>query len=473
MLLVAGEPLAIHFIKNILGLDAERVREGLDRLGGLIADDGQQRYWLFHSKLYDYLSQDEANPRKEYLFATDEEENWEKKLAEWCVQGGLAKLGEDAPHNSIEQDRRKYALRHYITHLYHAREWQQLFAVLDEGIYGRVKLRYDPSTRSYAQDLDFGRRAAASKKWTLSEGVQRIPNLWRYTLLRCSLSSRADQYPLVAFRLLVLLKRKHEALELAELLTDPAKKVSALLQIAEQMRVQEVQEQEGEWHDVRARAIEIVLALDDKEEQDKALRELATAFAQAQQWELAEAGTRMITGRLRRDEASVELGKALGKAQQWERAETVIGTIGYRLCRAEASLELWKALGQARQWERAETLIRKVDDEELRVQGLVELGAAFTQAQQWERADAVWTEVEGLTRTTHSSWVERVKGQLVKAFAQARQWERAEALISTISFSGNRASVLVDLGAAFAQVQQLERADAVWTEAEITDSYDI
>lgn len=99
-------------------------------------------------------------------------------------------------------------------------------AVLDTVEYGKAKIRDDPSTRSYVQDLDLGRQAASWERWTLEEGIALLPYLWRYTLLRCSLTSQADKYPLAAFQLLILLKRKQEAVGLAELLTDPAQVTS-------------------------------------------------------------------------------------------------------------------------------------------------------------------------------------------------------------------------------------------------------
>ena len=151
------------------------------------------------------------------------------KLANVCEQGDLSIIWDDIKRNAVEQSRREYARKYYITHLYLAQAWQRLFEVLDTVQYGKAKLRNDPSTRSYALDLDLGRQATMWEGWTIDEGIALLPRLWQYTLLRCSLTSRADRYPEEAFRLLVLLGRKQEALGLAELLTDPAKKVRVLL----------------------------------------------------------------------------------------------------------------------------------------------------------------------------------------------------------------------------------------------------
>jgi hypothetical protein len=233
VLLVAQEPLGVRQIRQILGVDDDRLRDGMERLGGLIVKDQQYRYSLFHLKLAEYLRQDEQRPDKEYIFASDDIEDWHKRLAQWCAGDDLSIIWQDISNNRAEQQRREYARRHYITHLYYARQWQQLFEVLDEGVYGRAKLRFDPGTRLYAQDLHLGRQAAAWDGWTLELSTDMLPRLWHYTFLRCSLASRADRYPVTSFCLLVLLKRKQEALGLAEMLTNPAHKARILAVIAD------------------------------------------------------------------------------------------------------------------------------------------------------------------------------------------------------------------------------------------------
>lgn len=139
-------------------------------------------------------------------------------------------------------ERRQYTLLRLAQHLFDAQEWSRLFVLLDMHQYGRAKLRYDPSTFSYTQDLDLGRQAAMWSGWQVQEGVAQLPRLWRYTLLRCSLAHRVDRYPKEAFRLLVLLGRKQEALQSVEVLTNQAEQAGALLQIAEQLREQGNQE---------------------------------------------------------------------------------------------------------------------------------------------------------------------------------------------------------------------------------------
>src|SRR5262249_11153307 len=147
----------------------------------------------------------------------------------------LSAIWQDVKHDPTEQGRREYARHHYITHLYYASEWLRLFDVLNTGAYGQMKMQYDPSKRSYIQDLDLGCQAAVRAGRKMDESVELLPYLWRYTLLRCSLVGRGDNYPLEAFEALMLLKHAKEALSLAELLTKPDYKVGVFILIAKHL----------------------------------------------------------------------------------------------------------------------------------------------------------------------------------------------------------------------------------------------
>jgi hypothetical protein len=155
VLLAAREPLAFSHLRHILHLEADRLRDALRRLGGLVADAGQQRYTLYHLKFRDYLKQDEQHPEKEYIFARDEEEQWHAVIASWCKQGQLALIWQETK-DVVEQGRRAYTRRHYVAHLYYAHQWQDLFDLLDEGSYGHAKERFDVITRSYRYFVDPG-----------------------------------------------------------------------------------------------------------------------------------------------------------------------------------------------------------------------------------------------------------------------------------------------------------------------------
>jgi len=331
VLLASREPLGLDHIRQAINderVDDERLRDGIDRLGGLVTRDWQHRYTLFHPKFYEYLWQDDQKPTKEYVFAKRDEEYWHKKLALWCEQGHLAVIWQDVRDDGTEQRRREYAQHHYITHLYLAKEWQQLFEALDTKEYGRAKLRFDPSTRSYAQDIYLGRLAASWEGWTLEEGIALLPRLWQYTLLHCGLASGADSYPEEGFRLLALLKREREALGLAELLTNLSRKAHMLCIIAESLRIQG--HPKNIWLELLMRAHEVILTIEKNDARAWALRILGSALASAQEREQAEViwmeaeqvSTAMEEGHARA-EALRTLGEALAEARQLEWAKAI------------------------------------------------------------------------------------------------------------------------------------------------------
>ena len=393
ILLVAREPFAFVHIRQILHLDADRLREGIERLGGLVSNDGLGRYTLFHVKFYDYVRQDEKNPQKDYIFAKDEEENWHKTLANWCEQDNIQHIWEDAPSNRVEQERRVYARKHFVAHLYFAQDWDRVFTVLDAHHFGRMKVRYDPSTRSYSDDLDLGRKAAGWENWTFEEGISQLPKLWRYTLLRCSLSSRADQYPEAAFRVLILLDREQEALGLAELLTNQAMKAHILITMARVQKGEESRKEQERFIELLMRAYEVAATIENSSRRASVLSELGAALAQAQEREQAQAvwaeAERVITSienSSSRAKALRDLGEALAQAQEWTEAERVIALVENSYHRASALRNLGAMLAQAQEWTEAERVIATIEVSSSRAKALSALGAALAQAQERELA---------------------------------------------------------------------------------------
>jgi hypothetical protein len=147
-----------------------------------------QTYTLFHLKFFDSLRK-ETNPRTG-VFSREEEEWYHQQLARWCEQEDLTLMWEEARETG-EQERRLYARRYVLTHLYYARQDQRLFEIQDEGSYGQAKERWDRTTRSYVQDLDLGRRAATRSRLSTQQAIRLLPTLWRYTLLRAHLCRQA------------------------------------------------------------------------------------------------------------------------------------------------------------------------------------------------------------------------------------------------------------------------------------------
>jgi hypothetical protein len=261
----------------------------------------------------------------------------------------------------MSPERRQYTLARLVQHLYDAQEWPRLFEVLDAGQYGRAKVQNDFSMRSYMQDLDLGRRAAAWEGWSLKKGIIYLPHLWRYTLLRSSMASRADQYPREAFQLLLLFGEERKAIGLAELLTNPQFKIDILLLIGSHLFEQQDRELEG--LQLFKRVFTITETLEDSW-RARALRELGTALAQAQQWSEAERVIAAIPNDSDRVRTLSALGTALAQAQQWERLLRLVQhswlyietweeaidllSLGYRFISLKTEIEM--AFGSAFTW---------------------------------------------------------------------------------------------------------------------------
>ena len=476
LLLVTNEPLVREHIKSLLhftfvtNLDGEQLNQGLERLGGLVVIDEQQRYSLFHLKFRDYLGQNTQNPKGRYVFDSEDEQRWHRTFVAWCEQDTLAEIWESIFTDSSEQGRRYYVRQHYITHLYLAKEWDKLFRALDEGAYGKAKVKNDPSTRSYTLDLDLGRKAAASSGWNRERAIEHLPYLWRYTLLRCSLASRADMYFREAFELMLLLGYETKALGLAELLTGAEYKAQIFMLIASHLiRI----EREREGLQLFWRAEQIISSIPSERRRITTLLILSAALARIHRWQEAERVIGSISDEEGKATALVTLGTALAQAQQWQEAERVIGSISDEKSKAAALVTLGTALAQTQQWQEAERVIGSISDEESKAAALVTLGTALAQAQQWQEAKQQWQEAKQIIGSISDEESKAISlATLGTALAQAQQWQKAKQqwqeakqIIGSISDEESKAAALVTLGTALAQAQQWQEAEQQWQEA--------
>ncbi|ABX07895.1 TPR repeat-containing protein (plasmid) [Herpetosiphon aurantiacus DSM 785] len=221
LLLVAQEPLRLDVLGDLLEHDHDTMQDAVWVLGGLVSQGIDQRVALHHLLFRDFLAASVFNDR--------EVKRWHQRLADWCAQDVDA-IWADHP-DTMEQARRIYARYHYIIHLALAENWTTLWQVLDTGDYGEQKTRFDPSTRLYALDLDRGRESAITAGRSTEEHIQNLPRLWKYSLLRTSLTSRVDQWPDEVFEVLAIVGRTHEALERIELLSSNENQISCWLRI--------------------------------------------------------------------------------------------------------------------------------------------------------------------------------------------------------------------------------------------------
>jgi len=383
LLLATRAPLSQRALRALIGIDDLRTRQGLERLGGLVQRDGEGRYGLFHLKLGEHLRQ--------AVFASDEEEGYHQQLAAWCEggKGGIDAIWQDVPSDALEQERRAYARQHYIAHLAAARAYERLWSVIDAGAaYGAAKRRYDPSTRSYALDLDIARQSVIDAAVGDVEAQARgLPRLWRYSLLRCSLTSQADNYPEELFLALVALGQSGEAIGLAELLSDPVKKVNRLRVIGAALLERGTGERARLLQRISAAAAAIPPTSD---QYAAAFSALVAALASAQCWDKARAAAAAIPAGLYRNAALSALAVALASAQRWDEARVAAAAIPPTSDQYAATLSaLTAALASAQRWDEARAAAAAIPPtSDQYAATLSALTAALASAQRWDEARA-------------------------------------------------------------------------------------
>jgi hypothetical protein len=475
LLLATSEPLTRQQLKQLVNLnsahsiDGDRLNRGLERLGGLVVSDGQQRYSLFHLKFRDYLREDAQRPGKRYLFDAEDERGWHKRFIDWCEQSELALIWKNTT-DTIEQGRRSYARQHYITHLYHARLWDRLFTILDTGAYGKAKVQHDPSTRSYALDLDLGRTAAAAPAWSLEEAMGHLPHLWRYTLLRCSLASQADRYPLEAFQVMILLGQQSKALGLAELVTNSQQKAAVFTLLASHLASQP--EQEREATQLFLRAERVIACIANEGQQVEPLASLASSLAAAQRWQEAERVIACIANEGQQVEPLASLASSLAAAQRWQEAERVITSITDRQQRVEALAALASALAQAQHWQDAERIWQDAEDiiatfvdKDEQVEAMAALAAALAQAGRLSDAERLWSKAERVIASIEARQRTKALAALTSSLARAKRFLEVERVIATLIYQWLDPWALTRMASALAQAQCWEVAERFWQEA--------
>jgi tetratricopeptide (TPR) repeat protein len=485
VLLVAREPLSSRAIRSIIELNDVTIQDGLERLGGLIARDGYGRYSLYHLKFRDFLRQDEHHLEKLYIFATDEEQDWHRCLATWCVggAGGVAGIWQDARQDA-EQERRLYARQYYITHLYLAQNWDMLWTVLDEGTYGQAKLRHDPSTRSYARDLALGCQAATRVGLGLEGGIDHLDQLWRYTLLRSSLASQVDNYPDALFEILVQLGREQEALGAAELLTQMPHKVH-ILAIVGLCLCQHVGNDRNGRH-VLERAREVARSMTGPEQRSKALVDAAGLLIQAGDIAMAEpfvddaiASAHEIPFVQPRSQMVGAIAVALAEAQQWDQSLLMTRSIEHVQERAHAQREVAAVLIQTGDREAARGLLdeaseaaRLVEDDWERANALQDIASGLTEAGDLEAAQALLGEAITAAHVVEDTWErDEILIHVAAELAAARQSDEALSVAHALGKTQQN-DALVDIAVMLAHAQQYEYAltiarsiDDTWDQA--------
>jgi hypothetical protein len=428
-LLVAQEALTRQQIARICPAEGHLIRNGITRLGGLLTNLSHERHALFHSKLYEYLRQHADHPDEEYEFSLEDVRQCHQKMARWCGQWTSEQLWSEGIDPPDRADDREYARKHYVAHLHHASDYPALFNVLDEGEYERGKLQADPSTRSTVLDLIWGCKDAADTVMSRAgaspaASLGALARLWRYTLLRCSLATQADTYPIEAFQALLALDRERQALDLAELLTQPMNKLFALTLVMQWLLA--LPERMTEGLQLYDRGYDVAALITNKREQVRAFGHLAASLQQARQEEKA--------------------------SECWQAANEVADSITDSDERAGALRNLAEAYIQANMWDQAETIARMIDTpiEQIEVWGHLLL--SLRRAGLIARADAVSSEIQTLMsgNTEQQALQNRANSMFALALAQVGQAEEAREVAGRVRDSAERDVTFVRVAAELA-----------------------
>jgi tetratricopeptide (TPR) repeat protein len=456
-LLAAQEPLSRDALHGIIGVTQDRVLTAIERLGGLLGVrdvQGQPRYGLIHLKLIDYLRTE--------TFAADELITCHAQIAAWCGRD-LAHLWQPTT-DLAEQERRIYGQTHLVTHLVAAQQYDDVWKLLDDDEYGAAKRRADPSLRAYITDLDRVRQAMADASNRNQQQIAVwLARVWRYSLLRVSLTSSVDRWPTELFTALVALGQGAEARDRAELLSDPRKRATVLTAVGRALLERDAAG--GLVALRRARAATEAIA--DPRERAVALGELAQALAHAGQWADARQTADAIADTGKRAEALRALAQALAHAGQWADAQQTFAAarqtaeaIADPSWRAWALRALAQALAHAGQWADARQTADAIADTGKRAEALRALAQALAHAGQW--ADARQT-ADAIADPFWRAWA-------LRALAHAGQWEDARQTADAIADPGKRAVALRALAQALIRAGQIDDAMALlvsaWAQAQ-------
>ncbi|XSG77215.1 AAA family ATPase [Herpetosiphon llansteffanensis] len=202
LLVVSQAPLHPAVLAELIQQPLNAVAETIALLAEWIISNDEQRLGIRHSLFHDFLAHHEFNEA--------ELQTWHRHMATWCSVA-FDQIWQDSPE-PVEQARRSYARQHLITHLALAEQWELLWQLIDAGDYGAQKIRFDPSTKLYGFDLDRAYTSVIAAGQSIEQHFNLLPRLWRYSLLRTSLTNHIERWHFKVFVMLAIIGRVPEAL---------------------------------------------------------------------------------------------------------------------------------------------------------------------------------------------------------------------------------------------------------------------
>jgi tetratricopeptide (TPR) repeat protein len=358
-----------------------------------------------------------------------------------------------------------------------------LCQVIDDGVYGRHKRWFDPSTQLYARDLDWARDMAAQR-----EDLRR---LWRWSLLRVSLTSNIDNWPEELFAALVYLGRQQEALSRVELLSDVTKKVRIFCTLARMFPPEEAQlawdraqtlaensdnaeqcaaalialatsQMEAQHPAVAttcARAFTAIARMEQSLDRDHAIHNLTSITIQAQLWDSTRAAINSIQDDIARIELLTMLAVAQAEVQHpdaqatFTQAFTSADQLHEQNGREAALSMLAVAQAQAALWDAVHATIAHMRNDWVRAEALIRLATVQTERQHPDAFITLTLAHTATTAITGGRNKAKAMHDLVTAYEQAGFWTEADQLIAEMPNEIRSAAVLTSLAVIQAKAQ--------------------
>jgi hypothetical protein len=504
-LAVAEENLTQTQLEALTGQDESDVWQHLGALQQFLervddkGEEQEERYRLYHQSIVDFLSsrwilveRNEAEEKLRNTFYLSLKER-HGEIARRCEQSGIAHIWEEEEDDPVEQSRREYAGKYYVTHLYSGAQWKRLFVLLDEGEYGRAKIKHDFNTLAYARDLELGQQATMRNELSSEKKINLLPALWRYSLLRCSLGTLADNYPDLAFIIMTTLGQYQKAIATAELISDDHRKTHLLINIS--VKLQDM----GQKEEARQVLIHVKDVLATNVQSDPAIIQVALqVVAEARPFALEvlflseiAAMAQLIEDEEQRASILVAIAVAPSLAEAREKAEALARTIPYAALDGKTREEILETLVKAELWESATLLAQSIlDDPHMRNSTLAEVIMGLLRVQEWEKARALALTTDlsrrfyamaeiALTRVLVEPEVvgellkelttvplasdqqddrEHAKGVTSQMWARTQQWDKAIAIVQNMHDDFWKSSVAAKVLEQILKAQQWDKA---------------
>jgi tetratricopeptide (TPR) repeat protein len=213
----AGVDAKLYFVQRLLD-DAWRA---------FIRRDASGRYTVYHASLRDFLIGDETRlPRME---------GWNDELRERTRVAHrriVAHFEQQCGGDWVALSPDDYARCHLSAHLMHGSMVKELGKLIEEPAWYAAQERYDPSLQAYAQDVD---RALALVE---EAGVEALPRVIAWSLLRASVGSRATGVPVAVLETMALVGQPERDLAYAALITELAQQSNAYCRIGLSLHAQ-------------------------------------------------------------------------------------------------------------------------------------------------------------------------------------------------------------------------------------------